>query len=380
MEDFHVFVKPVGARCNLACSYCYYLEIQQIYPIEKTIWMSDDLLEKYIIQHLAASSDPDIFFSWHGGEPTLAGRQFFEKVVEIQRRHQTANCRIINGIQTNGTLLNHEWCKFLKRENFIVGISLDGPESFHTSNRYGKNGQSSFEEVLRGYELLKNYRIPNEILCVVNAANENFPLEIYRFFKSLKAEFITFLPLVENQAAKSGNVSGRSVTAKAFGKFLCTIFDEWKSKDIGTIKVQIFEEALKRAFGLEHRLCIFKKTCGNVPVVELNGDFYSCDHFVNRDHLLGNIGTSTLANLLESPAQKAFGYAKHLTLPRYCLQCEFLASCNGACPKDRFIQSPDGEPGLNYLCEGYKLFFNHCKPFIEQVAKVWQGDQLHTRK
>ena len=372
MDDFQVFAKPVGAMCNLACQYCYYLDKKNLYPEGPGFHIPNDLLEEYIIQHINASSGPDIFFSWHGGEPTLAGLQFFQCIVELQQKHLPENFRIINGLQTNGTLLNDEWCLFLKKENFIVGISMDGPENFHSANRFRKDGQSCFDEVLRGYQLLKTYEIPCEILCVVNSSNATYPLEIYRYFKYLKAEFITFLPLVEKQTSAGKLVSERSVNAKAFGEFLCSIFDEWKTSDIGSVKIQLFEEAIRTAFGLEHTLCIFKKTCGGVTVLESNGDFYSCDHFVNESHLLGNIRKTPLSQLLESPAQKVFGQAKLALLPDYCLKCEVREMCNGACPKDRFIDTPDGQLGLNYLCEGYKLFFNHCKPFVEKVAEVWR--------
>jgi uncharacterized protein len=371
MDYFQVFVKAVGALCNMDCTYCYYLKKRDLYPDGTNFRMSDDLLEEYIIQHIKASSGPDIFFSWHGGEPILAGLEFFQRVVELQHKHTPDNYSIINGLQTNGTLLNHEWCQFLKKENFIVGISLDGPEKYYSVNRFRKDGQSCFKEAIQGSQLLRDYGIPFEILCVVNSTNVYSPLEVYRFFKQLKAKFITFLPLVEKQNSSGILVSERTVYAKAFGVFLCTIFDEWKANDIGEIKIQIFEEALRTAFKIEHTLCIFKKTCGGVPVLEHNGDFYSCDHFVDKEHLLGNICTTSLSQLLESPAQKAFGQDKLASLPEYCLNCEVIEMCNGACPKDRFIETPDGMPGLNYLCRGYKMFFKHCKPFVEQVATVW---------
>ena len=372
MDDFQVFAKPVGATCNLACNYCYYLDKKQTDPVRAHLRMPDDILETYIRQHIEASSCPDPFFSWHGGEPTLAGIEFFRKVVTLQKKHASPDCRIINGIQTNGTLLDHEWCRFLSEHHFMVGISLDGPEKFHSANRHRKDGSSSFDEVFRGYLLLKKYGIPCEILCVVSAANVEHPLELYRFFKSLDAKFITFLPLVEKSSTGDG-VSARSVPAGQFGEFLCTIFDEWKAHDIGTIKVQLFEEALRSAFGLDHTLCIFKKTCGRVPVVEANGDFYPCDHYVSTENLSGNIRSTSLKELLESPSQRSFGEAKLNALPNYCLKCDVRDLCNGACPKDRFIFTPDSEQGLNYLCEGYKLFFNHCKPFVEQVAAVWKN-------
>ena len=374
MEDFQVFVKPVGAVCNLGCQYCYYLDKQQLYPENQGFRMPDDLLEEYIIQHIKASSGPELFYSWHGGEPTLAGLQFFKRVVELQKKYLPENWIVINGLQTNGTLLSHEWCRFLKREHFIVGISLDGPENIHSIYRFRKDRQACFDEVLRGYSLLRQYGIPCEILCVVSSANVSYPLEIYRYFKHLKVEFITFLPLVEKVTSMGKQVSERTVNAKAFGEFLCAIFDEWITSDIGILKIQLFEEALRTAFGLDHTLCIFKEICGGVPVVEHNGDFYSCDHFVDKGYMLGNIRKTTLSQLLESPQQKAFGQAKLTSLPNYCLKCEVREMCNGACPKDRFIKTGDGEEGLNYLCEGYKLFFNHCKPFVEQVAQVWQAN------
>ncbi len=375
MEDFQLFVKPVGAACNLACAYCYYPDILNQTTSEKNPVMSDDLLEMYLLQHFDMAEGPDIFFSWHGGEPTVAGLEFFRRVIELQKKHNVRNFRIINGLQTNGTLLNDAWCHFLKANGFIVGISMDGPESLHSQYRFHKNGRSVFEEVMRGYHLLKRYEIPCEILCVVNSSNVQFPHEVYQFFKQLKTEFITFIPLVEKIDPVSGLVSDRSVPAKAFGEFLCTIFDEWKSSDIGTVKIQIFEEALRTAFAMDHTLCIFKKTCGGVPVLEKNGDIYSCDHFVNQDNLLGNIRDTSLAHLLSSEKQQAFGQAKFTMLPDYCRTCEVLSFCHGACPKDRIIDTPDGQNGLNYLCEGYKLFFNHCKPFVDQVAEVWRQGQ-----
>ncbi|MDP3915586.1 MAG: anaerobic sulfatase maturase [Bacteroidota bacterium] len=374
MDNFQVFVKPVGASCNLACSYCYYLEKSELFADSGFHRMADDLLETYIVQHIQASTEPTIFFSWHGGEPTLAGLDYFRRIVEIQKKHIPTDRFALNGIQTNGTLLNDEWCQFLKKENFIVGISIDGSERFHAVNRFRKDGKSCFDEVLRGYRLLQSYQIPCEVLCVVHAQNVGSPLEVYRYFKSLKAEFITFLPLVEKQTSDEKMGSERTVPAKAFGDFLCAIFDEWKTSDIGTVKIQIFEEALRTAFGLEHSLCIFKPVCGRVPVIERNGDFYPCDHFVDPAHHIGNIRQKSLSELLESPQQKAFGQAKLDTLPNLCLNCEVREMCNGACPKDRFIKTPEGESGLNYLCEGYKLFFNHCKPFVEEVAEAWRGE------
>jgi uncharacterized protein len=374
-DDFQLFVKPIGAACNLSCDYCYYLgNIGRDQTTVASV-MPGDLLENYIAQHISIAPEKQIFFSWHGGEPTLAGLAFFRKIAEIQHQLRPADKTIVNGIQTNGTLLNEEWCRFLATERFMVGISLDGPEDLHCLFRNDRNGRSTFNETLSGLQLLKNHRIPVEILCVVNATNVKEALRVYRFFKALQVDYLTFLPLVEKTNHAESPVSSRSVPARAFGEFLIRIFDEWKSMDIGKIKIQIFEEALRTAFGLEHTLCIFKRTCGRVPVLERNGDVYSCDHFVAPSHLLGNIRKVPLLELLGSPAQQAFGQNKLISLPDQCLACEVREMCNGACPKDRLIETPDGQHGLNYLCEGYRLFFNHCQPFVEQVAEVWKSQK-----
>jgi uncharacterized protein len=241
----------------------------------------------------------------------------------------------------------------------------------HDLYRVTKNGDSAFEGAIRGYRLLQQHRVSSEILCVVNADNVRYPLQVYRFFKELGAQYVTFLPLVESQPGAQGGVSPRTVPPEAFGAFLCTVFDEWKRQDIGRIKVQIFEEAARTAFGQEHTLCVFRQTCGDVPVVEHNGDFYSCDHFVDAEHRLGNIGETHLVDLLASPAQRAFGQAKLDTLPHMCRVCEVRDMCNGGCPKNRIAQTPDGQAGLNYLCAGYRQFFTHCRPFVTAVADLW---------
>ncbi len=371
-REFQIFVKPVGPLCNMACRYCYYLEKEQLYPGEARFRMSPKLLEEYIRQHVEASAETVISFSWHGGEPTMAGLEYFRKIIEIQKRFCPPGRRIVNGIQTNGTLLDDAWCSFFARERFTVGISVDGPRELHDLYRCDKKGKSTFGRTMNGFRLLKKHGVACEILCVVNASNVRHPLEVYGFFRELGAGFITFLPLVERNRDSGSGVSDSSVPSEAFGDFLIAIFDEWKARDIGRVKVQVFEEASRTAFGLEHTLCIFKKTCGGVPVVEYSGDFYSCDHFVQKEHRLGNIREQALAALLDSPRQKAFGEAKLNSLPEYCLECEVRDMCNGECPKNRFITTPDGEEGLNYLCAGYRKFFNHCRPFVEEVARVWK--------
>ena len=372
-REFQVFVKPVGARCNLACSYCYYPAMEDIVAPPPGSRMPDDVLELYIRQHIEASTEPEIFFSWHGGEPTLAGLDFYRKALKYQARYRPSGKTIVNGIQTNATAITEEWGSFLREGRFHVGISLDGPERYHNINRTSHSGKGSFTDVIRGLEIIRKNNVPHEFLCVVSDDNAHDPLEVYRFFKNLGATYITFLPLVEMSAAVPGEASRRSVKPLDFGKFLSAIFDEWVEQDIGNLKVQVFEEALRTAFNQEHTLCIFRPVCGGVPVVEMNGDFFSCDHYVTPEHRIGNIHDTTLASLLDHPGQKAFGLSKKNTLPRYCLECEVLDMCNGECPKNRFITTPSGEPGLNYLCEGYRYFFNHCRPFVSEVARIWSS-------
>ncbi len=367
--------------CNMGCSYCYYLGKEELYGGGSVQRMPDLLLEEYIVQHIEASGEELIHFAWHGGEPLLAGLEFFKKAVDIQKRYCPQGGRILNGIQTNGTLLDPAWCEFLARENFLVGISIDGPEPFHSAHRRDHRGNPTYQATVRGYHLLRQFGVQPEILCVVNSRNVPHPAEVYDFFLGMGASYLTFLPLVEyTPEASSGEagsypVSSRSVAPEEFGEFLIRIFERWKERDIGKIKVQIFEEALRSAFGQDHTLCIFKKTCGRVPVLEHNGDFYSCDHYVDREHRPGNILETHLGELLEGVQQTRFGEAKYTTLPKYCLQCEVLEMCGGECPRNRFISTPGGEPGLNYLCKGYKMFFTHCAPFVSEVARIWETDR-----
>jgi len=379
-REFQVFVKPIGALCNLDCHYCYYLKKEHLYPEGETFQMTDETLEDYIVQHIDASPEAVIRFSWHGGEPTVLGLDYFRRIVALQRKHQPPDRSIVNGIQTNGTLLDEDWCRFLAREGFTVGLSLDGPPEMHDLYRVTKDQKPTHRQTMRGYELLQKHGVYTDILCVVNAHNVQFPLQVYRFFKQNNAQYITFLPMVEPQQDTRGGVSPISVPAEAWGAFLCAIFDEWRDQDVGRVKVQIFEEAARTAFNQEHSLCIFRPTCGDIPVIEHNGDFYSCDHFVDVEHRLGNIKETPLVELLESPAQRAFGRAKLETLPRYCMECEVRAMCNGECPKNRFLETPDGEPGLNYLCAGYRHFFTHCQPFVSEVAAIWRRQNLESSK
>jgi len=349
-SEFQVFAKPGGPVCNLDCQYCYYLGKEHLYPEEKTFRMSDRLLEEYIVQHIEASRGDVIRFSWHGGEPAVVGLEYYRRIVSLQRKHEPAGRRIFNGIVTNGTLFDEEWYGFLAEENFAVGLSLDGPRELHDAYRVTKGRKPTHKQVVRTLNLLKRYRIPCDILCVVHDRNVGYPRQVYRFFKDIGATYVGFLPLVQRRDDLPEGVSEHTVPAGALGSFLCTIFDEWVRNDIGRIMVQTFDEAARPLRGLEHSLCVFRETCGDIPVLEHNGDLFPCDHFVDREHLVGNIRQTRLADLLKSPAQVEFGQNKRDSLPRYCLECDVLEMCNGGCPKDRFILTPDGEDGLNYLC------------------------------
>jgi uncharacterized protein len=371
-RGFQVFAKPIGALCNLECRYCYYLQKESLYPKGESFRMPDDLLEEYIVQHIQASPARGISFLWHGGEPTLLGLDYFRRIVALQQKHQPPGRRIVNGMQTNGTLLDEEWCSFLAAEGFAVGLSLDGPQRLHDGYRIAKGEKPTHSQVMRAYKLIRKHRILYDILCVVHAENVPHPIQVYRFFKEIKAQFLGFLPLVEPRRDVEGGVSDRTVPADALGRFLCTLFDEWVGQDVGRIRVQMFEEVV-HSVGGSPTLCVFRKTCGELPVVEHNGDFFSCDHFVDREHRVGNIRETPLVDLLESPAQRAFGQNKWDTLPRYCRECEVRSLCHGGCPKDRILETPDGEPGLNYLCAGFKRFFNHSRPHAARLAALRRG-------
>jgi len=371
-REFQIFVKPVGATCNLNCRYCYYLEKIKLFSNNSNVSMDKNLLEEYINQHINASTSKTIMFSWHGGEPLLAGLDFYKHAVAVQKNKCPSGSQIINGIQTNGTLLDENWCRFFAQENFYVGLSIDGPKDLHNIYRYKKDGSEVFDKLSSALAMLNKYNINTEILCVVHNENVKFPLKVYNFFKRSGATQMTFLPLVIRNINKESGVDECSVPSEAFGDFMICIFDEWLKRDIGKVKIQLFEEATRKAFNIEHTLCIFKKECGGVPVIEHNGDFYSCDHYVDENHLIGNIKNSSIEELIDSEKQKAFGRNKFESLPLYCISCEVMEMCNGECPKNRFITTPDGEAGLNYLCVGYKKFFTHCLPFINAVSKAWQ--------
>jgi uncharacterized protein len=371
-QDFQAFIKPIGPVCNLDCSYCYYLKNRHAYPPDEAFRMPEAVLERAIGQHIEAAAGPEIHFAWHGGEPMLLGLEYFQRLVALQRRHTPAGRVIRNGLQTNGTLLDEDWCSFLAAEGFSVGLSIDGPAALHDRCRRDRDQEPTHGRVIAAYERLSRHKVPVEILCVVSSHNVHRAIEVYEFFRALGIAYLTLLPLVEVQPDRPSGVSERTIGPEAWGEFLCTTFDQWQARDIGRIKVQIFEEATRPAFGQEHTLCVFRETCGRVPVVEHNGDFFSCDHFVDPAHRLGNIMDKGLLDLLEDPRQKAFGQAKLDRLPQYCRDCSVRAMCNGGCPKNRIICTPDGEAGLEYLCRGYKRFFNHCRPFVDQVSTLWR--------
>ncbi len=372
-REFQVMVKPAGAICNLDCTYCYYLEKEDLYPGGEAPRMADDLLERYIVQHIEACPKDVIFFLWHGGEPTILGLDYFRRIVELQRKYRPAGRQILNGIQTNGVLLDEEWCRFLAAESFHVGLSIDGPKELHDRYRLARGGQATHKQAMAAYRMLKRHRVPCDVLCVVHDANVREPGGVYRFFKEIGAEVLQFLPLVVRDG--KGGVSPETVPAEAYGTFLCAVFEEWVKRDIGRIAIQNFDEALRPFVGVEHALCVFKRTCGDVVVVEHNGDFYSCDHFVVPEHRIGNIRETHLGEMIESAAQRKFGRDKLDRLPRYCLECEVLTSCNGGCPKDRFIRTPDGEEGLNYLCAGLKRFFIYSRPYLRKMASLRESGE-----
>ncbi|MBI4460077.1 MAG: anaerobic sulfatase maturase, partial [Acidobacteria bacterium] len=376
-REFQILVKPTGPVCNLDCSYCYYLEKLQLYPQAESFRMPDDLLESYIRQHIEACPKELVYFSWHGGEPTALGLGYFRRIVELQRRHKPPGRRIVNGIQTNGILLDEEWCRFLAAEQFDVGLSLDGPRELHDPYRYSKGKRPTHKQVVHAFRLLQRHRVSCNVLCVVHDRNVRHPLSVYRFFKDLGAGLLQFLPLVRR--LPGGGLAPETVPAEAYGRFLCTIFEEWIKEDAGRIAIQNFDEAVRPFLCEDHALCIFRQRCGEVVVLEHNGDLFSCDHFVDADHRLGNLRQTPLLEMLEGQALRDFGSGKTDCLPRYCRDCEVLGMCHGGCPKDRFALTPEGEPGLNYLCPGYKIFFNYSTPYLQKLAAFLQSGETWDR-
>ncbi len=376
---FHVMAKPTGARCNLKCDYCFFLKKEQLYP-DSNFRMTDEVMESYIRQTIEGHQVPQVTIAWQGGEPTLMGLDFFRRAVEVEKKYQKPGTQIENTLQTNGVLLTEEWCKFLHENKFLVGLSLDGPKNLHDAYRRDKAGNSVFDKVVRAAKLMQEHKVEFNILCTVNAVNSQHPLEVYQFFRDeLKAHYIQFIPIVERDN-ETGNQEGtiitdRSVRSEQFGKFLIEIFDEWVRHDVGVMFVLLFDGVLASYLRGYSSLCIFQPVCGEGCALEHNGDLYSCDHFVEPSYLLGNITQTPLVELISSDKQREFGQAKSKNLPQYCRQCEFLFTCHGECPKNRVLETPDGEPGLNWLCAGLKEFFVHTKRNMQIMADLLRRGQ-----
>ena len=362
----HVLAKPTGAICNLACSYCFFLAKEALYPGSK-FRMSDEVLENYIRQLITAHRSPQVTVAWQGGEPTLMGIDFYRRAIELQEKYRKPGMTFENTMQTNGTLLDDEWCRFFKENNFLIGISIDGPRELHDAYRVDKKGNGTFDKVMKGLRLLQKHGVEYNVLTTVNRINADYPLEVYRFLRDeAKTDWIQFIPVVERideeghaLYQKRETVSDHSVLPEQFGSFLSCIFDEWVRNDVGRVFVQTFEASARRWLGLPSGMCVFEETCGIGLALEHNGDLYSCDHFVEPDYLLGNIMEKEILELAASERQYRFGKNKLDMLPQVCRECDVLFACRGECPKNRFMTTPSGEPGLNYLCEGWKAFFHH---------------------
>jgi uncharacterized protein len=372
LEAFHILAKPRGAICNLNCKYCFYTRKADLYK-GGSFRMSEEVLESYIRQVIQGHRAPEVTIAWQGGEPTLMGLDFFRKSIQMERRYARPGQRIINTIQTNGTMLDDEWCGFLREHDFLVGISIDGPKDLHDQLRVDAGGGPTFERVMQGLHLLQKHRVEHNALVTINAVNADQPLRVYRFLRDEAGfRFIQLIPIVERaqsaDAARALKVTKETISPGKFGKFMIGVFDEWVRRDVGEVFVQTFDVALANWHGEPPSVCINAVTCGTALALEHNGDLYSCDHFVDGEHRLGNILETPLVALVGSERQWKFGSSK-AHLPRYCLECDVRFACHGGCPKDRFIHTPNGEPGLNYLCSGYKAFYHH----IDQPMRLMSG-------
>ncbi len=381
-RSFHVMTKPIGPLCNLDCTYCFYLEKEKLFPQDENYKMSDEVLENYIRKYIQSQNSPEIQFAWQGGEPSLMGLDFFRKVVALQRHHAGGR-PVNNSFQTNGTNLDDEWCEFFAREKFLVGLSLDGPEHIHNRYRLDKGGMGSYERVMDGLRMLKKWRVEFNVLTCVTRQSPDEAVEIYNFLKRQGVQFMQFIPIVERTGDRAAPPDLRSddnpdatmpwaVSSEGYGDFLVAIFDEWVKTDVGRVFVNIFDVALSAWTGMEPGLCVFSRHCGKAVAMEHDGGVYSCDHYVYPSYFLGNIMDKSIEEMIYSSAQVKFGNDKWDALPEYCRECEFLFACNGECPKHRFIKTPGGEPGLNYLCAGYRKFFGHIDPKMRKMAVLVQ--------
>ena len=389
-RPLYVMTKPVGSLCNLACKYCYYLEKSNIYadePPRERFSMSDSTLEEFIRQYIEAQTQPNVLFTWHGGEPLMRPQSFYERILKLQRQYARGHI-IDNCLQTNGTLLTDEWCDFFRRNNWLIGISIDGPQEMHDEYRRARGNQPSFFKVMRGIELLKKHGVEWNAMGVVNDFNADYPLDVYHFYKDIGCQYIQFSPIIErilhhadgrHLASVADDAEGEladfSVSPEQYGRFCCDIFDEWVRHDVGHIFVQLFDSTLARWMGVEPGVCAMAETCGHAAVIEHNGDIYSCDHFVFPEYRLGNIHTDSITGMMYSQRQTDFGRAKRDSLPGQCRQCQWRFACNGGCPKDRFRNTSSGEHGLNYLCAGYRQFFSHVAPYMDFMKHELQNQR-----
>lgn len=385
-KPLYVLAKPVGASCNLRCKYCYYLEKSHLYRNAPARVMSDELLERFVQEYIQAQTMSQVLFTWHGGEPLMRPLSFYRKAVALQEKYAFGR-QIDNTIQTNGTLLTDEWCEFFKEHNWLVGISIDGPQEFHDEYRRTASDKPSWQKVMRGIRLLRKHGVEWNAMAVVNDFNAGYPLEFYHFFKEMGAKYIQFAPVVERMAAHSDGrhlatlvdqecpVADFSVSPAQWGDFLCAIFDEWVRHDVGQTYVEIFDCTLANWVGERPGICVYAKECGHAGVMEFNGDVYSCDHFVFPEYKLGNIRDKTLVEMLYGEQQRQFSCLKHATLPKQCKECEWEFACHGECPKNRFVNDRYGNSGLNYLCSGYRHFYEHVAPYMDFMKKEFMNQR-----
>lgn len=373
----YMMAKTAGSLCNLRCKYCYYLEKAKLYDNNEKHVMSDQMLERFTKQYIEAQTSQDVMFTWHGGETLMRPLSFYKKALRFQQLYGKGR-RIANCIQTNATLLNDDWCKFFRDNNFLVGVSIDGPQEFHDAYRLSSDGRPTWNQVMRGIRLLNQYHVEWNALAVVNNLNVEHPHEFYQFFKDIRCQFIQFTPIVERIVdnrndgltlapgmEEGGRMADFSVTPEQWGRFLCEIFDEWVRHDVGTYFIQTFDATLANWVGVAPGICSLSKECGHAGIMEYNGDVYSCDHFVYPEHMLGNLRHKTITEMMYSNKQRQFAKMKTEMLPKQCHECDFLFACHGECPKNRFVKDHYGNPGLNYLCKGYHMFFQHVKPYMD---------------
>ena len=380
-KPLYVMLKPAGAHCNLACKYCYYLEKNNLYQNSNRHLMSDEMLEQFTREYIEAQTMPQVLFTWHGGEPLMRSIDFYKKALALQKKYAHGK-QIDNVIQTNGTLLTDEWCEFFAKNHWLVGISIDGPQEYHDHYRVTPAGKPSWEKVMQGIQLLKKHRVEWNAMAVVNAYNAEHPLEFYHFFRDNGCQYLQFTPIVERLTEHEDGrtlasladdreipLADASVTPQQWGNFLCTIFDDWVRHDVGKTFVEIFDCTLANWMGVLPGICAYSKECGHAGVMEHNGDVYSCDHFVFPEYKLGNIRDQSLIDMLYGEKQQAFSRLKHTSLPRQCKECDMEFACHGECPKNRFEKDKYGEPGLNYLCQGYYQYYTHVAPYMDFMKR-----------